>query len=102
MGVVTVDELAALADGALPARRRARVEASVAGSPELASLLRVQVETAQTIRTAAAQVEAPASLHSLIRQRRRTSRAGRIQRTRLTLGCAVTIAVLAVVARRRR
>ncbi|MGZ6670504.1 MAG: hypothetical protein ACXVH3_38300 [Solirubrobacteraceae bacterium] len=70
-----VDELAALAGGALPPRRPAEVEAAVAGSPELASLLRVQVETAQTIRTAAARVEAPPSLHRLI-PRQRTSRAG--------------------------
>ena len=75
MGMVRVDELAALADGALPAWRRAKVEAAVAGSPELASLLAVQVETAQTIRTAAAQVEAPESLHRLIQ--RQTSRAAR-------------------------
>jgi hypothetical protein len=71
MGLVRVSELAALADGALPAWRRVKVEAAVAGSPELASLLRVQVETAQTIRTAAAQVDAPDSLHDLIQQRRR-------------------------------
>jgi anti-sigma factor RsiW len=101
MGVVRVDELAALADGALPAWRRAEVEAAVAGSPELASLLRVQVETAQTIRAAAARVEAPASLHSLI-QRRRTSGEGRIQRTGPALGCAVIIVMLALIVRRTR
>jgi anti-sigma factor RsiW len=41
MGVVTMDELTALADGVLPPSRRAKVEAEVAASPELASLLRV-------------------------------------------------------------
>jgi anti-sigma factor RsiW len=66
MGAVRVDELAALADGALAPRRRATVEAAVAASPELAALLRVQVDTARAIRTAAAQVEAPESLHVLI------------------------------------
>jgi anti-sigma factor RsiW len=62
MGRVTVDELAALADGALPPCRRAEVEAAVAASPELARLLGVQIETARAIRAAAARVEAPESL----------------------------------------
>jgi anti-sigma factor RsiW len=70
MGRVTWDELAALADGALPPRRRAEVEAAVAASPELARLLRIQVDTARTIRAAAALVEAPATLRGLIEQRR--------------------------------
>ena len=63
MVLVRVEELAALADGALPPRRRAEVEAAVAASPGLARLLRVQVDTARAIRAAAAQVEVPASLH---------------------------------------
>jgi anti-sigma factor RsiW len=71
MSVIRVDELAALADGALPPWRRTTVEAAVAGSPELARLLCVQVDTAREIRTAAAQVEAPESLHRLIERRRR-------------------------------
>jgi hypothetical protein len=60
---VKVEEVAALADAALPPRRRAEVEAAVAASPGLARLLRVQVDTAHAIRTAAARVQAPASLH---------------------------------------
>ena len=71
MGVVRLYELAALADGALPPRRRAEVEAAVARSPELARALRVQVETAHTIRTAAAQVAAPEALHTLLVRRSR-------------------------------
>jgi anti-sigma factor RsiW len=63
MVLMRVEELAALADGALPPRRRAEVEAAVAASPELARLLRVQLATARAIRTAATRVEAPASLH---------------------------------------
>jgi anti-sigma factor RsiW len=70
MGMVTRDDLAALADGALPPRRRAEVEAAVAASPELARLLRIQVDTARTIKAAALRVEAPAALRSLIEQRR--------------------------------
>jgi anti-sigma factor RsiW len=68
MGLMRVEELAALADGALSRARRAEVEAAVSESPELARLLRVQVQTTQAIRTAAAQVAAPAAL------RRRISR----------------------------
>lgn len=101
MGVVTVEDLTALADGVLPPSRRAEVERAVAESPELASLLRVQLETAQTIRTAAAQVEAPESLRRLIEQRR-ANRAGRLRRERLVLRCAVTIALVALMMRRRR
>jgi hypothetical protein len=99
MGVVRTDELAALADGALPPWRRAKVEAAVEGSPELTSLLRVQVDTAQTIRTAAARVEAPQSLHRMIAQRR-TSRVARLRRDRLAVGCAVTIVLLLLIVRR--
>jgi anti-sigma factor RsiW len=66
MDAVRVDELAALADGALDPRRRTEVEAAVAASPELAALLRVQVATAQAIRAAAAHIEAPESLRRLI------------------------------------
>jgi hypothetical protein len=101
MGVVRVDELAALADGALPPWRRARVEAAVEGSPELTSLLRVQVDTAQTIRTAAARVEAPQSLHRMTAQRR-TSRVARLRRDQLAVGCAVTIVLLLLIVRRTR
>lgn len=70
MGVVRLEELAALADDALAPRRRAEVDAAVATSPELAWLLCVQVDTAHAIRAAAAQVEAPASLHRLARRLR--------------------------------
>jgi hypothetical protein len=79
MSVVRVDELAALADGALPPWRRVKVEAAVEASPELTSLLRVQVDMAQSIRTAAARVEAPESLHRMISQRR-TGRVARLRR----------------------
>jgi anti-sigma factor RsiW len=100
MGAVRVDELAALADGALPPWRRAKVEAAVAGSPELAFLLSLQVDTAQTIRTAAGRVEAPESLQRVIVQRR-TSRSGRLRRDWLAIGCAVTIVLLRLIVRRR-
>jgi hypothetical protein len=70
MGVVRVHELAALADGALSPGRRAEVAAAVAESPELARLLRIQVETARTISAVAAHIEAPDALRRRIEQRR--------------------------------
>jgi anti-sigma factor RsiW len=62
MARVTTGDLAALADGALPRRRRAQVEAAIAESPELARLLAVQVRLASTIRAAAERIEAPERL----------------------------------------
>jgi predicted lipoprotein with Yx(FWY)xxD motif len=85
MDVVTIEEVTALADGVLPPSRRAKVEAAVAASPELTSLLCLQVETAQTIRTAAAQVEAPESLRRTIEQRRQEIHMRRL----LTSGAAL-------------
>jgi anti-sigma factor RsiW len=66
MGRVTKGEIAALADGALPRRRRARVEAAIAASPELARLLAVQERVASTIRAAAARVAAPERLREAL------------------------------------
>jgi hypothetical protein len=62
---VTLGELATLADGALPPRRRAEVQA-VAASPRLARLLGAQVRASRAIRTAAASVEAPDDLRAAI------------------------------------
>lgn len=63
---MTRSEIAALADGALPQRRRARVEAAIAASPELARLLAVQERVASTIRAAAAGVAAPERLREAL------------------------------------
>jgi anti-sigma factor RsiW len=63
---VTDGELAALADGALARDRRARVEAAVAASPELARRLAVQVRVASAIRNAAARVDAPGRLRAAL------------------------------------
>jgi len=70
MARVTDSEIAALADGALPRRRRAQVEAAVAESPELARLLDVQVRLASTIRAAAERIEAPESLREAVAELR--------------------------------
>lgn len=68
---MTRSEIAALADGALPQRRRARVEAAIAASPELARLLAVQERVASTIRAAAARVAAPERLREALVEVRR-------------------------------
>jgi hypothetical protein len=55
-----------MADGALARHRRARVEAAVAASPELAWRLAVQVRVASAIRNAVARVEAPERLRAAV------------------------------------
>jgi anti-sigma factor RsiW len=70
MARVTNGEIAALADGALPGRRRAQVEAAIAESPELARLLAVQVRIASTIRAAAERIEAPERLRDTLAELR--------------------------------
>ena len=59
-------ELAAFADGALPADRRAEVRAAIAASPELARRLGVQLRAAFAIRAAAERVQAPARLRAAL------------------------------------
>jgi Anti-sigma-K factor rskA len=59
-------ELAALADGSLSAERRAALEARVAASSELAEQLAVQERAVALTRSAAEDVEAPASLRMRI------------------------------------
>jgi anti-sigma factor RsiW len=73
MARVTHGELAALADGVLPPRRRAQVEAAVAASPELARLLAVQVRLASTIRAATRHIEAPERLRQTLAELRDAS-----------------------------
>jgi anti-sigma factor RsiW len=63
-GSQEIAELAALADGSLAPERRAVLEARVAGSPELADLLAEQQRAVTLLRTASAEVEAPADLRA--------------------------------------
>jgi hypothetical protein len=87
-------EVAALADGSLPASRRAEVEAMVRESPELQELLRAQRAALTAIRAAAA--PAPAGLRARI-DHERSAAARRGHRRRLVTGFALAAACAAVI-----
>jgi anti-sigma-K factor RskA len=88
--------LAALADGSLPADRRAELEDRVAASPELADRLAEQQRAVSLARSAAAEVRAPDDLRVRVEVRRH-ARAARAPR-RLLLAGAAAAAVVAVIA----
>jgi hypothetical protein len=94
-------ELSALADGTLPAERRAVVEARVAASPKLRELVDRQRRAVAATR-AAANEPAPASLRTAVDGQLRglDSGRGRAQRLvpRLALGGAVAAAAAVVLA----
>ena len=88
-----VAELASLADGSLPAERRAELEAEVAASPVLADRLAEQERAVALLRGAEDEVDAPAGLRARVEAQRpaRTARASR----RLALGGVAVAAVAA-------
>ena len=88
-------ELAALADGSLAPERRAALEARVAASPELADRLAEQERAVALVRSAAAEVEAPAALRARVEAQRTARRRGR--RAAVVLVGAAAAALLAVV-----
>ena len=94
-------DLAALADGTLPAERRDAVEAWVAASPELQRLLDRQ-RRAVAATQALAEEPAPASLQAVVEARggRRDARRGRTRRLapRLALAGALAVVVAVVAA----
>ncbi len=87
-------ELAALADGSLAPERRAALEARVAESSELADRLAEQTRAVELTRSAAAEVQAPASLRARIEAPQRARRMPMPRR--LALLGAGAAAVLAV------
>jgi len=93
--VKAIPQLAALADGSLPADRRARLEEQVSASPELAGLLAEQERAVALAGSAAVEVSAPAGLRARIEAKRRASRARTGSRVRL--GLAAAAAAVAVV-----
>ena len=66
-----VAELVALADGTLPADRRAEVEARVASSPELQELLERQRQALAAVQVISTD-EVPASLCAAVEAQRRS------------------------------
>ncbi len=89
-------ELAALADGTLPADRRTEVEARVAASPELQKLLDRQRQSLAL--TAALSDEPSASLRAAVEQRARTPRARRWSLAPRLAAVGVAVAAVAVAA----
>ena len=90
-------ELAALADGTLPADRRPEVEARVAASPELQELLERQRQSLTL--TEALEDEPSASLEAAVRARVRTPRTRRrpLAPRLAAVGVAVAVVVVAAV-----
>jgi hypothetical protein len=94
--VKAISELAALADGSLPADRRGLLEEQVLTSAELAGLLAEQQRAVALMRSAAAEVTAPAGLRARVEAQRRP--AWTRTRRHVQLGLAAAAAVGAVVA----
>jgi anti-sigma-K factor RskA len=91
-------ELAALADGSLPADRRAALEARVESSPDLAGRLAEQERVVALIRSAAAEVEAPPALRARIESQRPARKPRRGGRRLALIGGAAAVAAAAAVA----
>jgi anti-sigma factor RsiW len=94
-------ELSALADGTLPAERRAQVEARVAASPELQELLERQQQSLLATSSLSTE-EVPASLWTAVAARSRAlrERRGRSRKLvpRIALAGVAAVAALAVAA----
>lgn len=88
-------ELAALADGSLPADRRRALEEQVAASPELAERLAEQQRAVALAQSTAAEVKAPDHLRARI-EARSHARPARAPRRALLVGVAAAAVVGAV------
>jgi hypothetical protein len=91
-------DLARLADGTLPAERRAEVEAAVAASPVLATAFEQQAHALRSLR-ATSEIGAPARLRAQVERRRAGSTRGRgwSLSPRVAFVAAAAAATLAVV-----
>jgi anti-sigma factor RsiW len=90
------EELTALADGSLAPERLAALEAQVAASSELADRLAEQRRAVVLTRSAAAEVEAPASLRARIDAQQRRSRVSARPRPVLIGVAAAAVVAVAV------
>jgi anti-sigma factor RsiW len=90
-------DLARLADGTLPAERRAEVEARVAASQRYARVMEQQGMAIEALHTAVA-TGAPARLRANVERRRGAHRAPARARSRLLIGGAIATAAAVVLA----
>ena len=90
-------DLARLADGTLPADRRAEVEARVAASPQLSSIVARQGIALEALR-GTAEIGAPARLRADVERRRGGSRASRGARRRVVVGRSIAAAAAVALA----
>jgi anti-sigma factor RsiW len=92
-------ELCALADGTLPAERRAEVEARVAASPELQEVVERQRQAVLATQMLAEEERVPESLRTAVEAdvRARAARRGRSRRTVPRLAVAMAGAVAAAI-----
>jgi hypothetical protein len=90
-------ELAALADGSLAPEQRAALEARVDASPELGERLAEQQRAVALARSAAGEIEAPASLRARISAQRNEHRVRAARRPAL-IGAAATATAAGVLA----
>jgi anti-sigma factor RsiW len=90
-------DLARLADGTLPAERRAEVEARVAASPQLSSIVERQGVALDALRRTA-DTGAPARLRAQVERRRGAGRAAGEGRRRVRIGGAIAAAAAVALA----
>jgi anti-sigma factor RsiW len=90
-------DLARLADGTLPADRRAEVEARVAASPQLSSIVERQAAALDAVRRTA-DTGAPARLRAQVDRRRSGGRAAGVGRRRGVMGSAIAAVAAAALA----
>ena len=90
-------DLARLADGTLPADRRAEVEARVAASPQLSSIVERQGVALDALR-GTADTGAPARLRAQVERRRGAGRAAGRGRRRIVIGRAIAAAAAVALA----
>jgi anti-sigma factor RsiW len=90
-------DLARLADGTLPADRRAEVEARVAASPQLSSIVERQAVALDALRRTA-DTGAPARLRAQVDRRRGAGRAAGGGRRRVVMGGALAAAAAVALA----
>jgi anti-sigma factor RsiW len=90
-------DLARLADGTLPAERRAEVEARVAASPQLARMVERQAAALEALR-ATADIGAPARLRAEIDRRRGSGHPARRRLSRFPIRTALAATAAAALA----